>query len=332
MPTPLISRIQNRQDLDEDEACQLADGFFDGSLDEDGMKDALLALNAKGIAVDELVGFAQSMRMHAVSIHPKAAAVDTCGTGGDGQHTFNISTAAAILASACGTSVAKHGNRSQSSNTGSADVLEALGVPINLAPEQTAARIDSTGFGFLFAPSYHPAMKRVAPVRKALGVKTIFNMLGPLTNPAKPYAQVIGTYSVEAQNTVATTCTRLGIKRAIVVHGEGNDEAGLGRTRALDVSGSTIQEFAIDPQAFGIHTNTDELRVENATQSAEKIRLALSDATLLESRVVCLNAGLALLACGKARDIQSGVDMARNAVSDGRAAVKLSQISEAARA
>ncbi len=332
MLTSIISRIQNRQSLDEDQARALADGFFDGGLDENGMKDALLALNAKGIAVDELVGFAQSMRMHAVPVHPKAPAVDTCGTGGDGQHTFNISTAAAILVAACGTAVAKHGNRSQSSATGSADVLEALGVPINLTPEQTAARIDQRGFGFLFAPQYHPAMKRVAPVRKALGVKTIFNMLGPLTNPAMPYAQVIGTYSVEAQDTMAAACNRLGIKRAIVVHGDGNDEAGLGRTRALDVSGSTIREFVIEPDAYGIHANTDELCVENASQSANKIRMALSDATTLESRVIGLNAGLTFLACGKARDVQSGFETAVDAVQDGRAAAKLAQITEAARA
>jgi len=325
----LISRIENRLSLDEDQARDLADGFFDGGLDEAQMRTALLAFNAKGIAVDEVVGFAHSMQQHAVSIRPHVAVADTCGTGGDGMHTFNISTAAAILASASGVPVAKHGNRSQSSQTGSADVLETLGVPITLTPEQTVARIDATGFGFLYAPAYHPAMRRVAPVRKSLGVKTIFNLLGPLTNPANPAAHVIGAYSVEAQGILAQAASRMRVPRAIVVHGGGNDEAGLAVTRALDVSGNTITEFMIEPTAYGIHADAGALRVENADQSAAKVKAALHDAASVESQVVGLNAGLTLWAAGKASSLEEGFRLASDAVKDGRADAKLSQITEA---
>jgi len=327
-----LSRIDNRHDLDEDQARAVADGFFDGSFDEDTMKATLLALNAKGVAVDELVGFARSMKAHSVPIHPHVAVADTCGTGGDGMRTFNISTAAAILVSACGVPVAKHGNRSQSSQTGSADVLEAMGIPIDLSPESTCNRIDTNGFGFLFAPQYHPAMKRVAPVRKALGVKTIFNMLGPLTNPANPTAQVIGAYNAEAQDKIAAACSRLGMRRALVLHAEGHDEAGLARTRVLDVQESQTIESSLQPAEYGIHMQHADFSVTNAIQSAEKIRFALSDASTMESRIVCLNAGLALQAAGKAADAQNGFQMARETVQTGRAAAKLAQITEAAKA
>lgn len=329
---PLIIRIQKNHDLGEAEAQALADGFLDGSLDDDEMKAALLAFNAKGIAVDELVGFAHSMRRHAVAIRPTVEVIDTCGTGGDGAGTFNISTASALLLAACGVAVAKHGNRSVSSRTGSADVLEVLGVPIGLPPEETRQRIESTGFGFLFAPHYHPAMKRVAPVRKALGVKTIFNMLGPLTNPARPESQVIGAYSLEAQSTMAQAAARLGIRRAFVVHGQGHDEAGLSSTRVLDVRASRIEEFTLQPEDFGIQSDPSVLRVENAQASAEKIRSALSDAASLESQVVCLNAALALVACGKTNDVQTGFSLAKNAVRNGHATAKLAQLTEASHA
>jgi len=327
---PLMARIENRQDLDQDQARQLADGFFNGTLDEPAMQTALLAFNEKGVAVDELVGFAISMRTHSVAIHPNVAVTDTCGTGGDGAGTFNISTASAILVASCGVAVAKHGNRGQSSSTGSADVLETLGVPINLPPEQTQKRIESASFGFLFSPLYHPAMKRVAPVRKALGVKTIFNMLGPLTNPAKPASQVIGAYNLDAQDKMAQAASRLGIRRAFVVHSEGNDEAGLGRTRVLDVDGKKISESKIEPQHFGIQQSAKTLQVQDAQESAGKIRTALSEVTTLESRIVCLNAALALVAAGKAPDLQSGFLLAQESVQSGKTAEKLVQISEAA--
>ncbi|MBI2444796.1 anthranilate phosphoribosyltransferase [Candidatus Micrarchaeota archaeon] len=328
----LLSRIDNQHDLDEDQARTLADGFFDGGLDESAMKATLLALNAKGITVGELVGFARSMKTHSIAIRPDIEAIDTCGTGGDGMRTFNISTAAAILVSACNVAVAKHGNRGQSSSTGSADALEALGIPIDLPPEKTRELINSTGFGFLFAPQYHPAMKRVAPVRKALGTKTIFNMLGPLTNPANPSAQVIGAYSPEAQEKMAQASARLGIRRALVLHAEGHDEAGLACTRVLDIQGSQINESYLEPTEYDMQVNATEFFVANAVQSAEKIRLALSDAATMESRIVCLNAGLALQAAGKAADAQSGFQMAQQAVQSGRAAAKLAQITEAAKA
>jgi len=328
----LLNLIRNSHDLDDEQARKLADGFFDGALDETGMNAALLALNAKGVTVDELVGFARSMKSHAVPIQPKAAVIDTCGTGGDGQRTFNISTAAAILVSSCGVPVAKHGNKSQSSATGSADVLQALGVPIDLPPEQTADRIDQQGFGFLYAPQYHPAMKRVAPVRKALGVKTIFNMLGPLTNPANPSAQVIGAYSLDAQNIMAAACARLDVKRAIVVHAEGHDEAGLKRTRIVEIRHGQLVESFLEPTDFEIFAEASDLVVSDAAQSAEKVRRALKHAQSPESQVVRLNAALALRVAGKVSSVEQGLQKAQDAVESGIATAKLAEIEEAARA
>ncbi|MBI5226514.1 anthranilate phosphoribosyltransferase [Candidatus Micrarchaeota archaeon] len=330
MQTPL-TRLQNNADLDEKQAQELADGFFDGTLDEAQMKESLLALNAKGITVDELVGFAQSMRQHGVHIQTKTPCADTCGTGGDGLKTFNISTAAAFVVTACGVSVAKHGNRSVSSQTGSADVLEALGVRVNLPPEKTTQMIDTVGFGFLFAPTYHPAMKRVAPVRKALGVKTIFNMLGPLTNPASAAYQVIGTYNPECQDKMAHAVTRVGIRRALVVHGNGMDEAGFGISRILDVTGGKIEESNLDAASLGITGTITDLTVRNAAESATKIRKALSSADKMETQIVCLNAALALVAAGKAKDAHEGFHQARKAVSTGWAMKKLQESVEAGR-
>lgn len=322
------AKLLTGKDLDEMQARELADGFFDGALVEDAMRKALLALNNKKITVDEIVGFAQSMRKHALPISPGVAVADTCGTGGDGMHTFNISTAAAILASACGVKVAKHGNRSASGLTGSADVLSVLGVSIDLPPNETCRRIQTDGFGFLFAPLYHPAMKKVAPVRKALGVKTIFNLLGPLTNPAKPTAQVIGAYSTDAQDKIAEATARLGIDRAIIVHSEGNDEAGVGKTRVLDANKSHICESFIIPSQFGIRGNIEELKVQDGEQSAKKIIAALENASGFESKVVCLNAALAMVAAGKVSVIEDGIALAQEAVLTGKALEKLDQIKE----
>ncbi|MDP2717830.1 MAG: anthranilate phosphoribosyltransferase, partial [Candidatus Micrarchaeota archaeon] len=222
-PNALIQAILDKKDLNAEQAETLANAFLEKALNEAQMKAALVGLNEKTIHVDEIVGFAQSMRRHALSIHPNVPLVDTCGTGGDGAHTFNISTAAAFVVAACGQAVAKHGNQSVSGKCGSADVLREVGFDVNLPFQKTKRMIERENFGFLFAPLYHLAMKNVAPVRKALGVKTIFNFLGPLTNPAGIKRQVIGVFGKENQQKMAEAAKALGTERTLVVCGAHTD-------------------------------------------------------------------------------------------------------------
>lgn len=323
----LLERVCKKQDLTVEEARTLADAFLEPSLSQEQMAAVLIALKTKGETVEELAGFAESMRSHAVRIRPKAEAVDTCGTGGDCARTFNVSTAAAFVASAAGVPVAKHGNKSVSSASGSADVLEAFGANIMLSPEKTTGLIERIGFGFLFAPLYHPAMKHVAPVRKALGVKTIFNLLGPLANPAGVERQVIGVYDKRAQEAVASAAQKLGTKKTLVVFGEGVDEA-FGVTRVLEVTPRAIEEKIIDAGDFGVCAKIEELRATNANESAEKVRNALSGENA-ESRIVALNAALALYAAGKAKSIEEGFRLASEAIRFGAALSKLEEYVEA---
>lgn len=320
----LIRALEEKRDLSESQSRELADGFLDNALSQADMKRVLLALNAKGPTVEEVVGFAESMRMHSIAIHPKKEVVDTCGTGGDGAKTFNISTTAAFIVAACGQAVAKHGNKSVSSSSGSADVLEALGVNIHLPPKKTEDMIDETGFGFLFAPVYHPAMKHVSPVRKELGVKTVFNLLGPLTNPAHAQFQVIGAYDEKTQALLAEAAKQLGTKRTLVIHGEAMDEAGFGKTSVLDVTQQGVERMELDSRDFGLTGSVADLVVNDAQQSALYVRQALQDDGV-KSGVAALNAALALYAAGSAKDVKEGFEKAKTALNSGRAMFKLQE-------
>ncbi len=324
----LIRRILEKKDLDAAQAETLANGFLDGGLDEPAMQAALLALNEKGIAVDEITGFAQSMRRHAVTMAPSVAAMDNCGTGGDGAHTFNISTAASFVVAACGQPVAKHGNASVSGTCGSADVLREVGFTVDLPPERTKQMIEREGFGFLFAPRYHPAMKAVAPVRKALGVKTIFNLLGPLTNPANVKRQVIGVFGKENQEKIAAAAQALGTERTLVVRGENTDEAAFGKTTVLDVTQNGISRFEVDAAAFGIVGSLQQIQVSDAKQGALALRQALQNDEI-KGKIVALNAALALMAAGKAQSVSAGVALAEKALESGKAMFKMIECVEA---
>src|SRR5215208_6105014 len=250
-----LAKLLDRRDLTRGEARELMDQVMRGEVTQAQIGALLVALRLKGETADEIAGFAEAMRAHVVPVRPaRPDLVDTAGTGGDGAHTLNISTAAALVAAAAGAAVAKHGNRAVSSASGSADVLEALGFELEQEPERIARSIDELGFGFLFAPSHHPAMRHAAPVRKELATRTVFNVLGPLTNPAGARAQVVGVYSSSLVRTIAEVLALLGSQRAFVVHGAGGiDELSpAGPNLVCEVADGRVVERLIDPLEFGI--------------------------------------------------------------------------------
>jgi anthranilate phosphoribosyltransferase len=269
-----------------------------------------------------------AMRERVLPVGAPDGAIDTCGTGGDGSNTFNISTAAALVVAASGVPVAKHGNRAMSSATGSADVLEALGIPIDLQPADAAEALSRDCFAFLFAPSYHPAMRHAGPVRRELGIPTAFNLLGPMTNPAGVRRQVIGVADPSAASKVAHVLFGLGADRALVVHGAGVDELPLdGSGVAYDVSPAGVRRRRIDSSAMGlIRAASSELRGGDATENARIIEAVLDGATGPRRDVVLLNAGAALLAAGRARTIGDGVQLAATTIDDGRARALLGRL------
>src|SRR5436309_13055346 len=278
----------------------------------------LVALRLKGGTVDEIAGFAEAIREHVLAVRPQREdLVDTAGTGGDGAGTFNISTAAALVAAAAGAAVAKHGNRAVSSSSGSADVLEALGFELELPAERIERSIDELGFGFLFAPSHHPAMRHAAPVRRELAARTVFNVLGPLTNPAGARAQVVGVYAPELVPTIATVLASLGARRAFVVHGAGGiDELSpAGPNLVCEVTGGRVRSREIDPLDLGIdRCAPEELGGGDPAENAETIRRIFTGADGGGRDAVLLNAAGAIAAGGLARDLAEGVGLAREAV------------------
>ncbi len=287
----------------------------------------LIALRMKGETVEEITGFARAMRAAAVKVEAKSRPlVDTCGTGGDGSHTFNISTAAAFIAAGAGVKVAKHGNRAASSQCGSADVLEALGVNINLSPEQVARCIDEVGIGFLFARSFHPAMRHAAPVRSELGVRTVFNLLGPLTNPAGATRQVMGVFDAQWVEPIAQVLKNLGAERAFVVHGAGGlDEIStLGATHVADVTPDGVSCYTIAPEDFGIARATlDALRGGTKEQNAEMVLECLGTVPSPRRDIALLNAAAAIVAAGLAKDLKEGLERAQQSADSGAARGKL---------
>jgi anthranilate phosphoribosyltransferase len=288
----------------------------------------LVALRSRGETVEEIAGFAEAMRERAVSVRPRRSdLVDTAGTGGDGAQTINISTAAALVAAAAGAGVAKHGNRAVSSACGSADVLEALGFALDLEPQRIARSIDELGFGFLFAPSHHPAMRHAASVRKELATRTVFNVLGPLTNPAGARAQVVGVYSADLVRKIAEVLAHLGARKAFVVHGAGGiDELSpVGPNVVCEVVDDMVRERRLDPQEeLGLPRCTvEELRGGSPRENAQAILDVFAGEDGGKRNAILLNAAGAIAAAGHAPDLREGLELAREAVDSGAASERL---------
>ena len=290
----------------------------------------LVALRLKGETVDEIAGCAEAMREHVLLVEPtRSDLVDTAGTGGDGACTLNISTAAALVAAAAGAGVAKHGNRAVSSASGSADVLEALGFQLELEPARIARSIDELGFGFMFAPTHHPAMRHAAPVRRDLATRTIFNVLGPLTNPARARAQIVGVYTPELVLTIAGVLASLGAERAFVVHGAGGiDELSpAGPNLVGEVVRGQVHRREIDPLDLGIERcAADDLRGGSPAENAGMIRSVFAGERGARRDAILLNAAGAVAAAGHADDLGDGLELAREAVDSGAAAARLDEL------
>jgi anthranilate phosphoribosyltransferase len=290
----------------------------------------LVALRVKGETANEIAGCAEAMREHVLAVRPsRDDLVDTAGTGGDGARTINISTAAALVAAAAGAGVAKHGNRAVSSASGSADVLEALGFRLELPPAQIERSIDELGFGFLFAPTHHPAMRHAAPVRQELATRTVFNVLGPLTNPAGARAQVVGVYAPSLVRTIADVLAQLGARRAFVVHGAaGIDELSpAGPNLVCEVVEGRVREREIDPLDLGIpRCDPSELRGGSPAENAAAIRAVFAGDDGGRRSAVVLNAAGAIAAAGHAADLREGVGLAREAIDSGAAGERLEEL------
>jgi len=330
---PYIEKCLGREQLTQAEASAALEMIMTNQANDVEVAGFLIALRAKGETVDEIVGFAQTMREHAVRISAEDPnAIDMCGTGGDGLGTFNISTVASLVAAGAGVTVAKHGNRSVSSRSGSADLLGALGVNIQRSPDDVQRCLNSIGIGFLFAPLFHPAMKYAARARSDLGVRTIFNMLGPLTNPAGVGRQVVGTFSLEVTRLLAESLRRLGTTRACVLHSrDGMDEVSLSaETDVFDVEGDrsprqrtlSAGDFALSGHPPGTArggTVEENVRIAAAVLRGEKIPAR---------DLVIANAALGLVAAGKAAGVQEGAVLAAESIDSGRARVKLENLVE----
>ncbi len=325
-----LAAIIQREDLSRSQTEELFGSLMDGEL-SDITKAALLAgLAAKGETVDEVAGAAQAMRRRVIGIPTDIRnVVDTCGTGGDGSGSFNISTAAALIAASAGVPVAKHGNRSISSRSGSADVLEALGVELALDPARAAIALEEIGIAFLFAPNHHPAMREAASVRQELGIRTIFNILGPLTNPAGARRQVLGVFEDRLVELVAQVLVTLGCDHALVVRGrDGLDElTTTGETLIAEVRDGAIEMHGVTPEDFGLkRVDSSELLGGDPTQNATLMRGVLEGHDSPLSQVTALNAGAAIYVGGLSSSLAEGVDQARQTLSSGAGAAKLEEL------
>jgi anthranilate phosphoribosyltransferase len=325
-----IARLVDGHDLSRAEARAAMGAIMVGEATEAQISAFLVALRIKGETVDEIAGCAEATREHVLPVRPaRDDLVDTAGTGGDGAGTLNISTAAALVAAAAGAGVAKHGNRAVSSASGSADVLEALGFELELPPDRVARSIDELGFGFLFAPAHHPGFRHAAPVRRELATRTVFNVMGPLTNPAAARAQVVGVYAPELVRTIAGVLAQLGAQRAFVVHGAGGiDELSpAGPNLVCEVVDGTVSEREIDPRELGVaRCHPEELRGGTPTENAAALRAVLRGEQGAHRDAVLLNAAGAVAAAGHAEDLREGLTLAADAIDTGAADARLEEL------
>ena len=331
MITHAIADIADGRSLSREEAREVMAGIMAGEATQAQIAGFLIALRAKGETADEIAGCAEAMREHVLPVQPsRDDVVDVVGTGGDGGGTLNISTAAAIVAASAGAAVAKHGNRAVSSASGSADVLEALGFFLEQEPGRIAESIDRYGFGFMFAPSHHPAMRHAAPVRRELGTRTIFNVLGPLTNPAGARAGVFGVYSPALVRTIADALAQLGTRRAFVVHGFGGiDELSpCGPNQVSEVVDGEVRDRVIDPAELGIEpSDPASLTGGRPEENAREIRSILAgDMRGPKRDAILLNAAGGIAAAGHAHDLGEGLRVARRALDSGEAATRLDEL------
>ena len=331
---PYLAKVMRGERLSEDEASAAMGVIMDGEATPAQIGALLAALAVRGEAEDEVVGFARTMRGRAVALRAPAGALDTCGTGGDGAQTFNISTVTSLVVAACGVPVAKHGNRSASGSCGSADVLEALGVRLDPPVATVQRSLDEAGWAFLFAPGFHASTRHAVAPRKELGVRTCFNLLGPLTNPAFPEAQVVGVPRPELTTFLARCLSRLGVKRAWVVHGAGLDELALsGPSQVAAVEDGAVRTFTVRPEEAGFEAaGGDELKGGDAARNAALARALLAGERGPRRDVVVFNAAAALVVAGRARDLKDGAALAASAVDDGRAARLLDRVKEISQA
>jgi anthranilate phosphoribosyltransferase len=332
-PQEALTRIIERDEIKHDEMVSLMRQIMRGEVSQVMISAIMIGLRVKRESIGEISAAAEVMRELAtrVEIENRNNLVDTCGTGGDSAHTFNISTAAAFVAAAAGARVAKHGGRSVSSKSGSADVLESLGVNLNQTPQQVADGISRIGVGFMFAPNYHSAMKYAAPVRRELGVRTLFNILGPLTNPAGAENQVIGVFHADLVGIVARVLQQLGSHHVMVVHGEdGLDEITIaGKTRIGELKNGEVSEYTIRPEDFGMKVSAIEtIQVQDSEQSKALLQSVLDNQPGPALDIVLLNAGAAIYVSGVADTLKQGVIRARAAVESGAAKEKLRQLIE----
>jgi len=339
MITDVLHRLANhRQSLSRAEAREAMAEVLAGSCTDAQIAAFLVALHMKGETVEEIVGFAEAIRAAAIPLEvvrnstvdvsgtERDALVDTCGTGGDASGTFNISTATALVVAGAGVRVAKHGNRSVTSKCGSADVMEALGVDINLRPTQIATCLDKVGIAFLFAPAMHSAMRYVQPARRELRLRTVFNLLGPLTNPARASAQVVGVYSSDLVEKLAEALSMLGLHRALVVHGhDGLDEVTITTsTRIAEVREGTVRSYEVTPEEFNFERATmSDISGGDATENARIIRDVLKGTPSARRDIVLLNAAAALVAASRANHLAEALPLAAASIDSGRAATKL---------
>ena len=330
-PQEALQRTIEHREIFHDEMLHLMRQIMRGEVSPVMVAAIVTGLRVKKETIGEISAAAQVMREFCtpVQVPDRTHLVDVVGTGGDGAHTFNISTCSMFVAAAAGARVAKHGNRSISSKSGAADVLEALGININLTPEQIARCIAQTGMGFMFAPNHHPAMKNVAAVRKEMGVRTLFNILGPLTNPAGAPNILMGVFHPDLVGIQARVLQRLGARHAVVVHGrDGMDEASLGAaTMVGELVNGEIREYDIHPEDFGLSMHSNRvLKVESPEQSVAMLRSVLDNQPGAARDIVILNAGVALYAAGVADSMQAGIERARAAIESGAAKAKLDEL------
>ena len=326
-----LTQLLDRRDLTHADMLALMQDLMSGALTPVQIAAVLIALRSKGESITEIAAAATVMRALStrVAISDDAHLIDTCGTGGDGAQTFNISTASAIVAAAAGAKVAKHGGRSVSSTCGSADILEKLGVNVNLTPAQVAACVAQIGVGFMFAPNHHSAMKYAAPVRRELGVRTLFNLLGPLTNPAGAKNQVMGVFARELTGKLAAVLQQLGSQHVLVVHGaDGMDEITLsGVTYIAELKNNTVREYTVQPADFGLAiAMQDQIRVANADEAQAMLLSVLDNQAGAARDIVLMNAGAAIYVAGLSDSLHDGVAKARDVIASGAAKAKLAEL------